>query len=66
MNLELNKALQIIGGQRALARILGIRQQSVAKWKKRGKVPPLRAKAVVKAAKGKISLEKLCPDIYAD
>jgi DNA-binding transcriptional regulator YdaS (Cro superfamily) len=55
-------AINLAGGQSALARRLGIRPQAVQKWYANGVVPPLRVLAV-EAATG-VSRKALRPDIY--
>lgn len=59
MSEELRRAIKIAGGQRALARLLGIREQSLNQWKT---VPAHRILAI-EAATG-IPREELRPDLY--
>jgi len=58
----IEKIVAAAGGQSALARHLGIRQQSVHEWVIRGFVPAARAQAVAKLSK--LSLHDIRPDIY--
>lgn len=56
------RAVDKVGGQSALAKILKISPQAVQKWCARGSVPALRVLAV-EAASG-VSRKALRPDIY--
>ena len=55
----LREALNRIGGQRAMARALGIAHQAVSKWRK---VPVLRALEVERLTG--VSRSDLRPDVY--
>jgi DNA-binding transcriptional regulator YdaS (Cro superfamily) len=61
MSNPVQKLIDIVGSQAELARKCLVRQQSVFKWLKKGRVPPGRVSLAVNAAKGKISPEELCP-----
>jgi len=64
-HLALFKAIEIAGGQAALARFCGVSQPSVHKWLKRSQgIPAERVLAVERATGGKISRHELRPDIY--
>lgn len=52
------------GSQVALARKIGIKQQSIGKWKAKRKIPAHRALKIEKIFKSKYSLHLICPDIY--
>lgn len=60
----LQKAVEISGGQSALAAKLGIRQQTVFVWLKNNKVPAERALQVEKIVNGAVTCHQLRPDIY--
>lgn len=64
-NIELTpveRAIRSVGSQKAVAALLGVKQPSVARWKKTGQVPPERVLAL-EAASG-VSRSLLRPDIY--
>ena len=58
----IDKALDAAGGQSALARALGLTQQSVHVWMKRQSIPATRVLAVEKLTG--VSRHSLRPDIY--
>lgn len=63
----LKEAIHIAGGQSALAKRCGngIKQQHIYNWLYRNKgVPPHRILLVEKAVDGKVSRQRLGPDIY--
>mgnify|MGYP001214907597 CR=1 FL=1 len=60
------KAIEIIGSQTALARLLEIKPQSVQQWVKSSKVPAERVLDIEKATNGKVTRHQLRPDIYPD
>ena len=57
------EAIKIVGGQSALARILGIKQQSINQWLKNG-VPYARVVPIEHATKRKVSRYKLKPSFF--
>jgi DNA-binding transcriptional regulator YdaS (Cro superfamily) len=57
------RAVKIVGSQAELARRCDVKQQSVWKWLKKGLVPAARVASVVKAVKGELSPEELCPTV---
>ena len=59
----LARAIERQGGQSALARLLGVSQQSVSKWVRRAKPLPAEHVLTVEAATG-ISRHDLRPDLY--
>jgi DNA-binding transcriptional regulator YdaS (Cro superfamily) len=59
MNDELKRAIAKAGGQRALARLLGIREQSLHQWKA---VPAHRILDIERVTG--IPREELRPDLY--
>jgi len=58
----IHEAVQIAGGQTALAKIVGVKQPTIFKWLKRGVIPPRKVLAVEKATG--VSRHKLNPFIY--
>jgi DNA-binding transcriptional regulator YdaS (Cro superfamily) len=60
----LYSAIKYAGGQSALARACGIKQQTIGVWIKTGRVPAARVLQVEKAIGGRISCHDLRPDIY--
>ena len=59
----LRRAVELAGSQSALARIVGVSQQAVFKWIRRGKQLPPEHVLAVEAATG-VSRYDLRPDIY--
>lgn len=60
----LSKAIEIVGGQAALARLVGVTVQAVNQWVRKGRVPAERVIAIERATNGKIARHALRPDIY--
>jgi len=60
----IERAVSLVGGQSALARIIGIKPQSVRHWVVSGLVPPRRVIAIEEATGGKVTRQELRPDIY--
>ena len=58
----ISKAVERVGGQSALAKMLGISSQAVNKMFSSGKVPAERVLAIEKASG--VSRHELRPDIY--
>jgi DNA-binding transcriptional regulator YdaS (Cro superfamily) len=58
------RACDIVGGQSALARKLGIKPQAVQKWVKQKEVPVKRALDVEEATDGLVKAHELCPSYY--
>jgi DNA-binding transcriptional regulator YdaS (Cro superfamily) len=61
-SIALLHAVDILGGQTATAKKLGVSQQAVQYWVKRGRVPALKA-IPLEVASG-VSRQKLRPDLY--
>lgn len=56
------KAIRIFGSQKALAKALGVRQQSVSNWLNReSKISYLQIIKIVLLSKGKITLDEMAP-----
>jgi DNA-binding transcriptional regulator YdaS (Cro superfamily) len=64
-NNPVQKLINIVGSQTELARRCHIKQQSVYRWLKKGKVPADRVPDAIKACDGMMSAEELCPTAYA-
>lgn len=47
-----------------LAKIMGINRWSIQKWITRKRIPPGRAKEVVKLSEGRVTLEQFDPYVY--
>lgn len=63
----LNKAIEIAGGQTALAKSIGVVQQNVWSWVHRfGKAPPERCIAIEKATNGRVTRYDLRRDVFGD
>jgi DNA-binding transcriptional regulator YdaS (Cro superfamily) len=61
----LQTAIDVAGGQSALARYCGVAQQVVWNWLNRsaGEVPPDRCPAIEQATAGQVTCEALRPDV---
>ena len=59
----LQKAVDIIGSQTALARLLGVKQQHVYYWLKKN-VPANRVLQIERALHGRVTRYELRPDLY--
>lgn len=55
------KLINIVGSQTELAKRCQVKQQSVFKWKKKGRIPADRVPAAVEASNGKMTPAELCP-----
>lgn len=61
----LKKAIELAGGQSALAKICGVKQQHVWNWINRDKkISPEHVIPIEKGLDGKITRHDLRPDIY--
>lgn len=58
---KLKKAIELVGGQTALARICGVQQSTVFGWKR---APAERAIQIEKATNAKVTRYELRPDLY--
>ncbi len=70
--MEINKIIDILGSQTALAKAMGVSNNAVSKWVAQGYVPPGRAMNIYKLTEGletsrgeSISLEKLLQQAQA-
>lgn len=60
----IRRAIDVVGGRRALALACGVSFQAVSKWVARGQVPAMRVLAVEAATRGLVGRSELRPDIY--
>lgn len=61
----LDRAIELCGGQAALARVIGTKQQNVAYWRTAVKgVPAEMAQAIEDASGGKVTRQELRPDVF--
>jgi DNA-binding transcriptional regulator YdaS (Cro superfamily) len=60
------KACRLAGGQAALGRKIGRKQQTVWNWAKRGEPPADQCPAIEKAIDGKVTRYELRPDVFGD
>lgn len=61
----LQRAIEILGGQAALARAIGVSQPCIHYWIHRNrKVPSEQVLVIEKAVKGLVTRHQLRPDIY--
>lgn len=58
----LNKAVSIVGSQKALADQIGVVQSAVANWLSRGNIPAEHCLAIEKATGGQVTRQELRPD----
>lgn len=62
-NTALQKAIEHLGTQAALAQALGVVQPAVSNWLRRG-VPPERCLPIEQATRGAVSRHDLRPDVF--
>lgn len=61
----LNKAIDLIGGQKQLAEKLEIDSAAISGWRKRdNKVPPSRCRTIESLTAGEVTVHDLRPDIF--
>jgi DNA-binding transcriptional regulator YdaS (Cro superfamily) len=62
---KLLEAVEWAGGQTQLAKLIGVQQPHIWNWLNRdNKLPLERALAIERATRGKVTVEKLRPDLY--
>jgi DNA-binding transcriptional regulator YdaS (Cro superfamily) len=62
---NIQHAIDIVGGQTALAHLIGVGQGHIWNWLNRDdKLPLERALAIERATRGKVTVAKLRPDLY--
>lgn len=67
MNIQVKKAVEILGSQSALAEACGVKQAHVWNWLNRDKVIRLEnALLIERATKGQVTKEQLRPDLYGE
>lgn len=63
----LQKAIETVGGQTALANAIGVPQSYVWYWLKKAKaVPAERCEAIERATDGKVKKADLRPDLFGE
>lgn len=62
----IQRAVRIVGGQSALARLLDVKPQAVQQWCSSGRVSHLRVIQVERATGGAVTRHELRPDLYPD
>lgn len=65
-NLPVQKAVDILGGQTALANACGVKQQYVWKWLRMERIPAERAIQIERATGGAVTRQELRPDLFGD
>lgn len=60
----IERAVELVGGQQALAMKCGVRYQAVQKWIRGNRVPAERVLAIETATDGQVSRYELRPDLY--
>lgn len=55
------RAIEAVGGQTALAKILGITTQAISQWKR---VPPAHVLAIETATGGRVTRHEMRPDVF--
>jgi len=67
MSIEaLDRAIEILGTQEALAAGLGIKSPSISEWRKREQVPHDRCSDIERLTEGKVTRAELREDIWGD
>jgi len=65
MQTPLERAIELVGGQSALATLCGVKQGHVWHWLRRAKrVPAERIFAIEKATNGAVTHQELRPDLF--
>lgn len=60
----LDKVIEIVGSQRALAKALGVSLQAVNQWVNgKRRLPPMRALCIQKLTGGRVTAASLRPDL---
>jgi len=60
----LERAIEIVGTQAALANALGVTAQAVNQWVSKGRIPAERVLEIERATEGKVTRHDLRPDLY--
>jgi DNA-binding transcriptional regulator YdaS (Cro superfamily) len=67
MNQALEKAVALVGGQTALAKLIGVKQQNVWQWLyDTGKPMSEYCIAIERATYGRVTRYELRPDVFGD
>lgn len=64
MNLGVQKAVDLAGGQTALAKLMGVKQGHVWKWLRMEQIPAERAIQMELATNGRVTRQELRPDLW--
>jgi DNA-binding transcriptional regulator YdaS (Cro superfamily) len=64
VNAGVQKAVNLVGGQTALAKLVGVKQAHVWKWLRMEKIPAERAIEIERATGGRVTRQELRPDIF--
>ncbi len=62
MSMSVEKAIQVVGSQAKLARLMGVKAQHIMNWRLRG-VPAERCPAIERVTHGQVRCEDLRPDV---
>lgn len=62
----LDRAVEIVGTQEALASAIGIKSPSISEWRQRGRVPAERCADIERATGGEVTRAELRPDLWGE
>jgi DNA-binding transcriptional regulator YdaS (Cro superfamily) len=62
----LNRAIEAVGSQQALADALDIKSPSISGWRQAGRVPVERCVAIERATAGSVTRYELRPDVFGE
>lgn len=60
----LQRAIEVVGTQVALAAAIGVTAQAVNQWLTKGRIPAERVLEIERATEGRVSRHDLRPDLY--
>jgi DNA-binding transcriptional regulator YdaS (Cro superfamily) len=68
VNAGVQKAVELVGGQSALAKRMGgpVKQGHVWKWLRMDRIPAERAIAIERATDGRVTRQELRPDLFGE
>lgn len=61
----ISRAINLVGSQEAFAQRVGVSQQAVSKWLKKGSIPAEKVVLAEQAVEGAITRHEFRPDIFA-
>jgi DNA-binding transcriptional regulator YdaS (Cro superfamily) len=64
VNVGVQKAADLVGGQTALANLCGVKQAHVWKWLRMERIPAERAIQIELVTEGRVTRQDLRPDIF--